>query len=372
MSARIVIAAGGTGGHIFPGLAAAQALAARGAQSLWLGMRGGLEEKVAAENKVEFFGVNFNGRLGKKNPRYWLSLTRAVAQARRALLRFSPQAALGLGGWASLPGALAALWRGVPLVIHEQNARAGRANRLLANWSKTTLCGFPNAFGGGNDSAPESDSICGVPVRDVFYQQPPPDVRFKNREGALRILVMGGSQGAKALNQFAAAAFATAAKNHGVAPESFCRVIHQCGAGGFLTAQAAYKNAGVRADIREFITEVAEEMAAADLVVARAGASTLAELAAVGCAAALLPYPFAADNHQEANARFFEKCGAAAVCAGGDEAARDSLAAFLTARARRADLQKMAVCASTLARPQAAQTIAAACLKEAGEAGHAA
>ena len=344
---HIVVAAGGTGGHIFPGLAAAGELRNLAARVSWLG---------AAEKDREF--VNARGGEGLpvfvvpfRSPRGMFGLLRLPFAVLRALKLFRvlrPQAVLGFGGYAAVPGGLAAKLMRVPLLVHEQNAAAGRANKLLAPLAARVLTGFPNALPRGEWT--------GNPVRDVFDNVASPQERYAAREGALKILVLGGSQGAAAFNKIIPAALARA--------QTDAEVLHQCGKGNKSDAEKNYLAcANAKAEVREFVDDVAAEMSRADLLICRAGAATLAEAAAVGAACFLIPYPHAADGHQRANAEFFANNNAA-VCSA-QENAEDNLAEFLT-KAKREQLLKQAQAARALAKPQAAREVAGACIAVAG------
>ncbi len=352
---HIVVAAGGTGGHIFPGLAAARELCNLAARVSWLGAsesdRAFVEER--RPQGVAVFVAPFCAPRGLWGLR---RLPGAVFRAFALFWKLRPQAVLGFGGYAAVPGGLAARLMRVPLLVHEQNASAGRANRLLAPFAARVLTGFPGALKGGE--------WAGNPVRAECENIPPPAERYAKRKGALSILVLGGSQGAAALNAIVPAAIARA--------KIQAEVLHQCGAGKKEKAEDGYRNitggngngndGTVTVTVKEFIDDIGAAMAAADLLVCRAGASTLAEAAVVGVACFLIPYPYAAGGHQNGNAFFFSERGAAEVCA--QEKAEERLAVFLQ-NANRARLLQMAQSARELAKPDAAKTVAAACMEEA-------
>ena len=346
-SPLIVIAGGGTGGHIFPGLAIAERLESGGARVAWL-IAGGMERKILESRAVQFFIAPF------APPRFFGAayawrLARAVFSAVRILRREKPGAVLTMGGYASLPGGLAAAFLRLPLLLHEQNSIPGRATNLLRRFARKALGGFP-------ESPPQSETV-GVPVASVFHEFSPPSTRYGGRDGPLRLLVLGGSQGARDLNL-------AAPKALGRIPHVPVSVTHQCGRGHLEETRAAYRAAGAEADIVEFTAEVPRMMAEADVVLCRAGASTLAEVAAVGVAALLAPYPHAAANHQEKNADFFAAEGGAEKIPADAERAAERVAEFLAAETRDS-LSERATRIHELARPRAAARAAEACLQAA-------
>lgn len=343
MTARIAVAAGGTGGHVFPALAIADELRARGCDVHWLSA-GGMESRLAPAHGFPVHLIPFSPPRGVAGV---LRLARAALRASGVLRRLRPAAVLATGGYAAAPGGLAAKIVGAPLIIHEQNAVAGRANRLLCKIARRICTGFPDVLPGG--------SWTGNPARREFFACPPPEERLASDSPPRRLLVLGGSQGARALNETIPAALAKL-------PDEF-RVVHQCGRGNARDTENAYRDSERRAEVCEFLDDVAARMAAADLVICRAGAATLAELAAAGAASLLVPYPFAAADHQNVNARFWEKHGAAFVRAQKDLDA-EKLAAFLS-ETTRPMLLRTAAAARSLARPHAAAEVADACLAEA-------
>jgi UDP-N-acetylglucosamine--N-acetylmuramyl-(pentapeptide) pyrophosphoryl-undecaprenol N-acetylglucosamine transferase len=299
-----MIMAGGTGGHVFPALAIAGELRAV-RDVVWLGTRQGIEARLvpAAGYPVEWIEVE--GLRGKGIGRWLgapLKLLRAAAQARGALRRRRPGVVLGLGGFASGPGGIAAWLAGTPLVIHEQNAVAGLTNRLLSRFAARIAEGFPGSF-----PAARGALYVGNPVRPEIAALPPPRQRFESRSGGLRLFVFGGSQGAASLNRLVPAAIA-------LLPEARRpQVLHQTGARDRDTTEAAYRAAGVQADVRAFVDDMAGAYAQADLVIARAGALTVAELSAAGVGAILVPFPAATDDHQTRNAEWLARVSAAQV-----------------------------------------------------------
>ncbi|MFP4079046.1 MAG: undecaprenyldiphospho-muramoylpentapeptide beta-N-acetylglucosaminyltransferase [Ectothiorhodospira sp.] len=348
----ILIMAGGTGGHVFPGLAVAEALRARGEAVCWLGTEGGLEARLVPAAGIPFHTLPVSGLRGKGVVPWIMAPWRlgvALWAALGLLLRLRPRAVLGLGGFASGPGGLMAAALGRPLVIHEQNAVAGLTNRALARVADRVLQAFPDTF-----PAARHPHVVGNPVREAILHLPPPEERLAGREGPLRLLVVGGSLGALALNT--------------LVPEAVARlpatqrplIRHQAGERTLEAAREAYRAAGVEADVGPFIEDMAEAYAWADLVICRAGALTISELAAAGVAALLVPYPHAVDDHQRVNARHLGDAGAAWVVAQ-DELDTAALVTRLEALDR-GGLLVMSRRARDLARPDAAREVAGACI----------
>lgn len=349
MSGRCaLIMAGGTGGHIFPGLAVAQALRERGWRVHWLGTPGSMESRLVPGQGIALELIDFSGVRGK-GLLAWAGLpwrlARALWQALRVVRRVQPQVLLGFGGYVTFPGGVAGRLLGRPLILHEQNAVAGTANRVLAGLARRVYTAFPRVLAG-------ADWI-GNPLRATFLIQPPPAVRFAGREGPLRLLVVGGSLGAKALNEIVPQALAL------LPPAQRPVVTHQSGERQLEALRAHYAAAGVQATLCPFIDDMALALAEADLVVCRAGASTVTEIAAVGAAALFVPFPFAVDDHQSANARFLSDAGAAWLVPQPELGAAD-LAARL-AGLDRARLLAMAERAKTLQQTGATDAMVAAC-----------
>ena len=295
-----LVMAGGTGGHIFPGLAVAQALRAQGWQVHWLGAPASMESRLVPPRGFAFEAVTFSGVRGKGVATLALlplRLLRACWQSLQVLARVRPDVVLGFGGYISLPGGLMAWLRRTPLVLHEQNSVAGAANKVLARLARRVFCAFPQALVGAQH--------VGNPLRAEFLQQALPEQRFAARCGPLQILVLGGSLGAQALNQIVPQALAQL----GAAERPV--VVHQSGEQHIEALRNAYAQAGVQAELTPFIDDTASAMARADLVICRAGASTVTEIAAVGAAALFVPFPAAVDDHQTHNARFLADQGAA-------------------------------------------------------------
>jgi UDP-N-acetylglucosamine--N-acetylmuramyl-(pentapeptide) pyrophosphoryl-undecaprenol N-acetylglucosamine transferase len=361
MSARsVVIMAGGTGGHVFPALALARLLREHSYDVIWLGTRRGMEARlVPAENfPIEWLAIA--GLRGKG----FLALLAAPARLARALLqalailrRHRPAVVVGLGGFVTGPGGVAAWLLRRPLVIHEQNAIAGFTNRCLAHLARAVFEAFPGSFGGR-----VAAQLIGNPVRREFFALPAPAVRFAGRAGAIRLLVVGGSQGAAKLNA--------------VVPQAIARlgaslpllVRHQAGERWLEGARASYATAAVAAEVLPFIEDVAAAFGWADLVICRAGALTISELAAAGLGAILVPFPAAVDDHQTANARTLVQAGAAVLIADRDLEAGALAALIGQLCAGRAPLLAMAERAHALARPRAAEDLARACMAIAGPA----
>ncbi len=352
--------AGGTGGHIFPALAVASQLRSRGWQVVWLGTRHGLESRLVPPHGIDIEWLSVAGLRGKG----WLGLLSglpraalALFQALRAVFRRRPDVVVGFGGFVSFPGGLAAALTRCPLLVHEQNSIAGLSNRVLALLASDVMAGFPDAFRnrGANPLArllprPKECHWTGNPVRAELASCPAPAERFAGRSGPLRLLVVGGSQGARVLNTLVPAAIALLP--HAQRPQ----VLHQTGPKLHAEMLDAYQSRGLQADVRPFIDDMAAALCAADLVICRAGALTIAELCAVGVAALLVPFPAAVDDHQTGNGRFLVEAGAAELLPQpGLEAG--TLAARMAALDR-PRLLAMAESARGLARPQAAVEVA--------------
>lgn len=349
----VMILAGGTGGHIFPALAVAEVLRARAVPVVWLGTRAGLEARVVPAAGIAMDWLEVGGLRGK-GAGGWLrapwTLARALRQALRALRARRPRSVLGMGGYVAGPGGVAARLLGIPLVVHEQNSVPGLTNRLLARIARRVLTGFDGALG-------RHALFVGNPVREAIAALPGPEQRYRGREGALRLLVLGGSLGARALNETVPAALAT------LAAEARPRVRHQAGSRTLELAREHYARHGVEADVSAFIDDMAEAYAWADLVICRAGALTVAELAAAGVPAVLVPFPHAVDDHQTTNARHLVDAGAARLIqesALSPAALGELLAELLAGRPALLDMARQA---SALGRPEAAARVADICLE---------
>ncbi|HEX6834799.1 MAG TPA: undecaprenyldiphospho-muramoylpentapeptide beta-N-acetylglucosaminyltransferase [Rudaea sp.] len=356
-AAPVLIMAGGTGGHIFPGIAVAQELQARNVPVLWLGSAGGLETRLVPQAGLAIETLAIGGVRGKGWRTLFgapVRLLRAVLAARALQRRVRPRSALALGGFAAGPGGLAAWLGGVPLAVHEQNSIPGVTNRTLARFARRSLCGF-------RDALPRGEWV-GNPVRRDIAAMPAPDARFAGRSGALRLLVLGGSQGARSIN------LALPGVLSRIASDARPQIRHQCGQRHLDATRAAYAQAGVEAQVDPFIDDMAAAYRWADVVVCRAGALTLAELCAVGLPSILIPFPAAVDDHQTHNAAALVACGAARLVGEGDRFDDRLAAAFdeITGgdeRVCRARLLAMACAARVLAKPDAAARIADACLE---------
>jgi UDP-N-acetylglucosamine--N-acetylmuramyl-(pentapeptide) pyrophosphoryl-undecaprenol N-acetylglucosamine transferase len=326
--------AGGTGGHVFPALAVANALRERGVAVVWLGVPGSMESRLVPTQGFPIEWVRVGGIRGK-GAKAWLRapwvLLKAVAQAMGVLRRIRPRSVLGAGGYVSGPGGIAAWLLRVPLLIHEQNAIAGMTNRWLARIAGQVLEAFPGSF-----AVKVHARAIGNPVRADIADLPAPQTRFAGREGRSRLLVFGGSQGALRLNAMVPQALAR------IAPQIRPQVRHQTGERGLDSARAAYAEARVEADVLPFIDDMAAAYGWADLAVCRAGAMTIAELQAAGLGAVLVPLPAATDDHQTKNAEVMVKCGAARLIPERDltpEQLGDAIAELIADRTR---LLKMA------------------------------
>ncbi|MDR1890349.1 MAG: undecaprenyldiphospho-muramoylpentapeptide beta-N-acetylglucosaminyltransferase [Zoogloeaceae bacterium] len=343
----LLVMAGGTGGHIFPALAVANVLRAEGWRVIWLGNPNGMEAKLVPQHGFEMAPMRFTALRGKGVMRKLalpINLARAFMQAVKDIRRIQPDVVLGMGGYISFPGGVAAKFLRIPLVIHEQNSIVGLANRTLAWLADRVLTGFPEAARKG--------VWVGNPVRADMTRMPPPEARFAEREGALNLLVVGGSLGAQVLNEIIP-------KGLALMPASLRpQVVHQAGETHLDALKANYAAARVEAHCVSFIEDMAGAYAWADLVICRAGALTIAELAAVGVPAILVPFPQAVDDHQTGNAHFLTLAGGGILLPQGD-LTPESVA--LIANYKRCQLLEMAKKAHALARPDAARDVAEVC-----------
>jgi UDP-N-acetylglucosamine--N-acetylmuramyl-(pentapeptide) pyrophosphoryl-undecaprenol N-acetylglucosamine transferase len=354
-NAPVMILAGGTGGHIFPGLAVARALRARDVPVLWLGSDGGMETRLVPANDFPIRTIAVRALRGKGLMAKLVApvvILRSLWQALSVLRAQRPRAVISFGGFAAGPGGVAAWLLRRPLIVHEQNRAPGMTNRILVRFARRVLCGFPDSFSG------VANETVGNPVRREIASLPPPAERFAGRDGAVRLLVLGGSQGARAINL---AVPKVVAAMHG---EHEFDIRHQCGEKMLLETNAAYAGAGVDAIIEPFITDMASAYAWADLVIGRAGALTIAELCAAGVGSVLVPLPIATDDHQARNADYLKECGA------GDWLRQDgALEIELRARLQslagnRAHLLRMAEAARKASFPRAAETVADIVMQE--------
>ncbi|MDD2722113.1 MAG: undecaprenyldiphospho-muramoylpentapeptide beta-N-acetylglucosaminyltransferase [Gallionella sp.] len=353
MNRSILIMAGGTGGHIFPALAVADVLRAEGWSVTWLGAPNSMEAELVPKHGYPMALVRFSGLRGKGLLRKLmlpLNLVVALWQSAAAIFEHRPDVVLGMGGYITFPGGMMAALLRRPLVIHEQNSVAGLSNKVLGKVADRVMSGFPDVLPRAN--------WCGNPVRASIAALPEPAQRYGARHGRLKVLVVGGSLGAQAINQAVPAALALMPE--AARPE----VLHQTGKQHHETVVGLYQQAGVAADIRPFIDDMAASYAGADLVICRAGALTVAELAAAGVASLLIPFPHAVDDHQTHNARFLSERGAAELWPQ-PELNTERLAQWLAGLDREA-LFKMAQQARSVARTDAAQRVAQACAELAG------
>lgn len=349
MSRTILIMAGGTGGHIFPGLAVAEQMRAAGWDVAWMGSKSGMEARIVPQCGYRMAWIRARALRGKGLLAKLLlpaNLLYSFWESARALRAIRPDVVLGLGGYVAFPGGMMASLLSRPLAVHEQNAVAGLANRVLASLADKTMVAFPGAL--------KNAEWTGNPVRAEIAALPAPAERFAGREGALRLLVVGGSLGAQALNDALPRALA-------LLPESFRpRVVHQAGEKHLETLRANYAAAGVAGELLAFVDDMGRRYAEADLVICRAGAITVAELAAGGMASVLVPFPHAVDDHQTANARFLAERGAAILLPQSEmNAAR---LAELIGSLDRPRLLDMASKARALGRPDAARVVAERCI----------
>ena len=358
MSPKALIMAGGTGGHIFPGLALAQALGRDGWQVDWLGTQTpSMESELVPRQGIDFHAVSFKGVRAKgwrtKIMMPW-ALLKAVLQSVAVIRKLQPQVVIGFGGYVSAPGGLASWLCRRPLVLHEQNSIAGMANHYLAKLTSRVYCAFPHALAKGQ--------WIGNPLREAFNTQSSPEARYQAFAGPLRVLVVGGSLGAQALNVLVPAALA-------LMPEaSRPQLTHQSGAQQIEALSARYAALGLTDQVRvtAFIDDMASAMAEVDLIISRAGASTISEIAAIGVASLLVPYPFAVDDHQTHNAQFLSDSGAAWLMAQ-NQLTPNSLA-HLLAELSRPGLLAMAQKAHALRKTQAVEVMVKACARLAEEA----
>jgi UDP-N-acetylglucosamine--N-acetylmuramyl-(pentapeptide) pyrophosphoryl-undecaprenol N-acetylglucosamine transferase len=348
-----LIMAGGTGGHVFPALALARELRARSWQVVWLGTRRGLEARLVPAEQIAVEWLSVSGLRGK-GALVWLSaplkLARALLQALAVIRRRRPALVVGLGGFVAGPGGVAAWLLRRPLLIHEQNAIAGFTNRCLAHLARRVLTAFPGSF-----AAPVHAQVVGNPVRREIAELPPPSQRFALRQGPTRVLVVGGSQGATRLNAMVPFALARAA-----ATQPF-DVQHQSGERWIEAARRNYAEAGMAARLQPFIEDMAAAYGWADLVICRAGALTVSELAAAGVGAILVPFPAATDDHQTRNAAILVDDGAAVMISERELSAERLASELLRLCNGRGRLLAMAERARALARPRATQDLADAC-----------
>ncbi|MCW8125625.1 undecaprenyldiphospho-muramoylpentapeptide beta-N-acetylglucosaminyltransferase [Microbulbifer halophilus] len=350
---KFLLMAGGTGGHVFPALAVARALQSQGASVEWLGTERGIEAQLIPEAGIPLHFITVEGVRGRgklallKAP---LQIARAVRQAGAVVRSVAPDAVLGFGGFATGPGGVAARMGGIPLIIHEQNAVAGTTNRLLARIASRVLEAFPSGLPGGRQ--------VGNPVRDEIVQLPAPESRI-SRQRPLRLLVLGGSLGAVAINELVPRAIA-------MLPEELRpQVVHQAGKRHLDIARESYRQAGIGdAEVVPFIADMANAYGNTDLIICRAGALTVSEIAAAGVGAIMVPFPFAIDDHQTRNGEWLQKAGGAIVLQQ-DTLTAEQLAEQLTDLfAQPEKLQAMATAARGAAMIDATEQVLDACREE--------
>lgn len=361
MVTRVMIMAGGTGGHVYPGLAVANELMARGAEVIWMGTREGIESRIVPAAGIPVVWISISGLRGKSWTRRFLSpfrLSLAMLQSAVALLRHRPMAVLGMGGFVAGPGGIVTWLLRRPLLVHEQNAVAGMTNRILAPLAKRLFEAFPGSFPRRYHAV-----TVGNPVRAEICHLPPPVVRYAGRTGGLRLLVVGGSQGAAVFNRLLPQVLAL------FEPAKRPLVRHQTGVRQFAETHARYQALAVDAEVSPFLDNIADAYQWADLVLCRAGALTVSEIAAAGLAALFVPYPHAVDDHQSKNAQYLVTANAARVL---EEEEMDAptlkaqLEEFVAdAVAGRQRLTQMAARARQLALPDAATRVAQAFIEEA-------
>lgn len=358
MSARtILIMAGGTGGHVFPGLAVADYLRESGWHIVWLGTETGMELRLVPQYGYATEVVSFSGLRGKRLT-VWLMLPfrllKAFWQSIRIIRRVKPDVVLGMGGYPAFPGGMMASLLNKPLIIHEQNSLPGLTNKLLAKLADKIMLGFPDAI-----LADKGKTVfSGNPVRSEITRTEVPEKRFLGRQGKLRLLVVGGSLGAQILNTVVPQALRLIPEN--LRP----LVVHQAGAVHLGSVERDYADLQLQGELLAFIDDMAKRYAVCDLVLCRAGALTIAELSAAGVAGILVPYPHAVDDHQTSNARFLSDHDAA-ILVPQNELTAQKLAELL-ANLTREKLLSMAIAARSLAKPEATRVVAEACIELSG------
>ncbi len=343
----IMIMAGGTGGHIFPALAVAKEMREAGWRVVWLGNPDGMEARLVPQHGFEMVWVRFSALRGKGLARKLmlpLNLLRGFWQGLQAIRLVRPNVVLGMGGYITFPGGMMAALTGVPLVLHEQNSVAGLANKVLARVADRIVTGFPDVLKGGD--------WLGNPVRPEIAALPAPAERFAGRSGALRVLIIGGSLGAQALNEIVPQGMSR------LNADELPQIVHQAGEKHIDALKAAYASVGVEAHCVPFVEDMAGAYGWADLVICRAGALTIAELAAAGVASILVPFPHAVDDHQTGNAKFLVNVGGAFLLPQ-TELTADSIG--LIRNYSRGQLLEMAEKARSLAKPSATVEVANLC-----------
>ena len=347
----LLVMAGGTGGHVYPAMAVADHLQAKGWNIVWLCTVGGMENRLLANKNYQKAMMTMRGVRGKGLMGWLLlpiKLSLALAQAYSAIAKFKPNLVLGMGGFAAFPGGLMAYVMRKPLLIHEQNSVAGLTNKTLSHFANRVLSAFPAAFG-------TKATLVGNPVRTEITQVAAPEARMQTRSGPLRLLVVGGSLGAQALNQVLPTALAT------ISIAQRPQVVHQAGEKHINALKAHYEQTGVKAEATAYIEDMAAMYSWADVVICRAGALTIAELSAAGVASVLVPFPYAVDDHQTSNARYLADADAAILVSQSTFTA-DKLAGLIQNLSREQCLS-MAIKARALGKPEATASVANICME---------
>lgn len=350
---RVLIMAGGTGGHVFPALATARYLQSQGVNIEWLGTSTGIESRIIPDAKIPINYIDVAGVRGQgilRLLRAPVKIMRSVMQARRVLKKFNPDCVIGMGGFVTGPGGVAAFLSGIPLFIHEQNAVPGFTNRMLSHLARRVFEAFPATF-----AASEKMLTTGNPVRTEIASLPAPETRWEGRVGPIRLLIVGGSQGAVALNKIVPEALSAL-------PHDQFEVVHQTGQNDLEPTRARYASFGLPANnVIPFISDMAAAYQRADAVICRSGALTVSELAAAGIGALLVPYPFAVDDHQTKNAEYLVSGGAAHLVQQKDLNPATLAEIINTRFGDRTQLKKMAIAARKLAQPEATEKLVNAC-----------
>ncbi|MDZ4142664.1 MAG: undecaprenyldiphospho-muramoylpentapeptide beta-N-acetylglucosaminyltransferase [Methylotenera sp.] len=352
----LMVMAGGTGGHVYPAMAVADYLKNMGWNIVWLCTEGGMENRLIENSGYEKAMIAMRGVRGKGLLGWMLlpvKLAKAFAQSIAAIRKHQPDVVLGMGGFAAFPGGLMAKLLGKPLVIHEQNSVAGLTNKVLYKFATRVLTAFPAAFAKKTNEG--KALLVGNPVRADIAALPLPEVRFAGREGALHLLVVGGSLGAQALNEVLPQTLALLPV--GQRPQ----VVHQAGIKHIEALKNNYENAGVDADAKAFIDDMASMYAWADFVICRSGALTVAEVSAVGLGSLMVPFPFAVDDHQTTNAAYLAEQGAAFVVQQKDFNV-EKLQKILNGLNREVCID-MAIKARALGKPEATVNVATICIE---------
>ncbi|MCW8910597.1 MAG: undecaprenyldiphospho-muramoylpentapeptide beta-N-acetylglucosaminyltransferase [Gammaproteobacteria bacterium] len=354
MTQPVMIMAGGTGGHVYPALAVADELRSRGVPVIWLGTKNGIEARLVPEAGIAIDWLGVSGLRGKGIVSLLMApvnLIMACIQASRILLKRKPCAVLGMGGFVSGPGGLMAKLLKMPLLIHEQNAVPGLTNRLLSHLANKVMEAFPNSFN-------KKSLHVGNPVRRSITSLPSPEQRYKDRQGPLKLLVFGGSLGASRLNEVVPQALVK------IDAQQRPLIRHQAGIKNIEQAVNNYNTLNIKADVTAYIDDMAEAYAWADIVLCRAGAMSVSELAAAGVASILVPYPHAVDDHQTANAKYLSDRNAA-ILLQQNELTPDALLKILNGLTREATLE-MANKARQSGMPESTRLVAEQCLLEGG------